>query len=41
MKTAAKNDKKASFLKLFRIALKILVSYEMSVKISKRWIVYH
>lgn len=41
MNTAARKDKKASFLKLLRIALKIFVNYDISVKISKRWIVYH
>ena len=41
MKAVARKDRKASFLKLFRMALKMLVSSDMSVKISKRWMVYH
>lgn len=41
MNTPARKDKKASFLKLLRMALKILVSYEISVKISNKCMVYH
>ena len=41
MNTPAKKDRRANFLKLFRMALKILVSSEMSVKISNKWMVYH
>ena len=39
--TPARKERRASFLKLLRMALKMLVSSEMSVKMSKRWMVYH
>lgn len=36
MKTAARKERNTNFLKLLRMALKMLVSYEIYVKISKR-----
>lgn len=36
MNTPARKERRASFLKLLRIALKIFVSSEISVKISNK-----
>ena len=41
IKTPARKESRANFLKLLRIALKMLASSFTYVKISKRWIVYH
>ena len=41
IKTPAKIDKMVSFWALSKMALKMLVNSEMSVKISKMWMVYH